>query len=471
MKNSIIKFVLLLSTGSAFAQQMPLSSQYYNNQFVTNPALTGTKEDVNAFLTHRSQWTGVAGAPQTSYLTVDGPIQAKNVGLGLNLNSDITDITSRIGAFVNYSYKLRLTDDDNNLFFGLAVGVINNRIDFSKVVVRDTQDPYLSMGTQSKTVFSADFGMAYKWKQLEIGAAVPQLFANKIKYESQNGKDASYKLERSYLGSVKYVIDIVKEKQITIYPLVMVRYYENSALQYDGNLVLDWKKVGWIGATYHSNNSIALSAGVRFKGLSVGYAYDLGISNVKSYIGGSSELLLGFSFGSHAPKDAGMAKEEEVTTTQKPADMAYEEALQALKTKADTNEAELQRIRAELAQMKTERIGNGKFDQDTTKKTPQPNITENVMRTSTTNSFVEENGSPVMGGFYIVIGSFNNKENANKFKNANLAKGHNKAQIIQNSQTKTYYVLGDKLEKQVDAETALMKFKEEYKDAWVLKLE
>ncbi|HRG39251.1 MAG TPA: PorP/SprF family type IX secretion system membrane protein [Bacteroidia bacterium] len=472
MKNSIIKFVLLLSTGTALAQQMPLSSQYYNNQFVTNPALTGTKEEVNAFLTHRSQWTGVAGAPQTSYLTVDGPIQAKNIGLGLNLNSDVTDIMSRIGAFVNYSYKLKINDDDNNLLFGLAVGVINNRIDFSKVVVRDTEDPYLSMGTQSRTIFSADFGMAYRWKKLEIGAAVPQLFANKIKYDSKDGKEASYKLERSYLGSVKYVIDIVKEKQITLYPLVMVRYYENSDIQYDGNLILDWKKIGWIGATYHSNNAVAISAGVRFKGLSVGYAYDLGISNVKSYVGGSSELLLGFSFGSHAPKDAGLAKEEEDgATPKKPSDLAYDEALQTLKTKADTNEAELQRIKAELAQMKTERIGNGRFDQDTTKKSHEPNLTENLMRTSTSHTFVEENGLAVMGGYYIVIGSFNNKENANKFKNANLIKGYNKTQIIQNAQTKTYYVLANRFDKQMDAETELVKFKMEYKDAWVLKLE
>lgn len=470
MKNSIIKFVLLLTTGSALAQQMPLSSQYYNNQFITNPALTGIKEDVNAFLTHRSQWTGVAGAPQTSYLTVDGPIQAKNIGLGLNLNSDVTDIMSRMGAFVNYSYRLKLNDDDNNLFFGVAVGVINNRIDFSKVVVRDAQDPYLSMGTQSKTTFSADFGMAYKWKALEIGAAVPQLFANKIKYDSKGGKDASYKLERSYQGSVKYVFDIVKEKQITVYPLIMVRYYENSAIQYDGNLVLDWKKIGWIGATYHSNNAVALSAGIRFKGLSVGYAYDLGISNVKSYVGGSSELLLGFTFGSHAPKDAGIETVETDATPKKPSDPAYEEALQTLKTKADTNEAELQRIKAELAQMKTERIGNGSFDKDTARK-HIPNLTENLMRTSTTNAFVDETGETILGGYYVVIGSFNNKENANKFKKSNVIKGYNKTQVAQNSKTKTYYVIANRSDNQKDAETELVKFKTEYKDAWVLKLE
>jgi type IX secretion system PorP/SprF family membrane protein len=459
MKNSIIKFVLLLSAGPAFAQQLPLSSQYYNNQFIINPAFTGTKENVNAFLTHRSQWTGVAGAPQTSYLTVDGPIAAKNIGLGLNLHADNTDILSRIGAFVDYSYKLKL-NDDNNLFFGLAIGMINTRIDFSKAVVRDKSDPVLSWGNQSKAVFSADFGIAYRFKKLEIGAAVPQLLGNKIKYANGDGKNTYYNLERSYQASLKYVFDIVKEKEITIYPLLMARYFENSTLQYDANLVIDWKRIGWVGATYHSNNAVAASLGLRFKGLSIGYAYDFGISNTTANIGSSSELLLGFTFGKVKE-----SPEEENTEIKKEKELMYDEVLQSVKMKADSNEAEVQRLKTELAQMKTEQL---KTD-GTTPRTI--NLTENLMRTSTSNTFVDEAGLAIMSGYYIIVGSFNNKENATKFKNSNLIKGYSKTQIIQNSVTKTFYVYTSKSDKQAEAEAELIKFKTEYNDAWVLKLE
>ncbi len=477
MKNSIIKFVLLLSAGPAIAQQLPLSSQYYTNQFVTNPALTGTKENVNAFLTHRSQWTGLTGAPQTSYLTVDGPIQAKNIGLGLNLYSDVTDITSRIGAFANYSYKLKLSDDNNNLYFGIALGIINNKIDFSRAVVRDKDDPNIPQsGSQNQSVFSSDFGIAWRWKKLEIGAAIPQFLGTKIKYNTVDGKTTTFNLERSYQASLKYVIDIVKEKEITVYPLLMARYYENSTFQYDANLVLDWKKIGWLGATYHSNNAVAVSAGVRYKGLSIGYAYDLGISSTKSYTGNSSELLLGFSFGKARDNSSSVAEEEAAKK-----DLAKEEVktpasneeLQALKTKADTNEIEIQRLKAELAQMKTERLASSTAlpDANNPNKAREINLTENLMRTSSSNSFVDESGLTIMGGYYIVIGSFNNKENATKFKNSNLIKGYNKTQIIQNSGTKTYYVYSGRFEKQPDAEAELAKYKVEYNDAWVLKLE
>src|ERR1035437_3930129 len=68
--------------GKVFAQQLPLSSQYYTNPFVMNPAYAGISENLNIFLTHRSQWTGLAGAPETSYLTIEGPIPTKNSSLG-----------------------------------------------------------------------------------------------------------------------------------------------------------------------------------------------------------------------------------------------------------------------------------------------------------------------------------------------------------------------------------------------------
>ncbi len=461
MKNSIIKFLLLLSAGPAIAQQVPLSSQYYNNQFITNPALTGTKQDVNAFLTHRSQWTGVSGAPQTSYLTVDGPIQAKNIGLGLNLNADNTDIISRMSAFVNYSYKVKIAED-NNLFFGVALGIINTKIDFSKAVVRDKNDPVLNWGNQSKAVFSADFGLAYQVKKFEIGVAVPQVFGNSIKYTNGDGKNTYYNLERSYQASLKYIFDVVKEKEITIYPLLMGRYFESSIFQYDANLVLDWKKVGWVAATYHSNNALAVSAGIRFKGLSVGYAYDFGITSTTSNIGPSSELLLGFSFG----KVKDTYAEEEARKTDG-TETNYDLELQNLKIKADTNDAEVKRLKAELDQMKTERL----MIRDSSSKTRSVNLTESLMRTSTSNTFVDENGLTIMGGYYVIIGSFNNKENATKFKQSNLIKGYNSTQIIQNGTTKTYYVYAIRFDKQAEAETNMVKYKTEYKDAWILKLE
>lgn len=452
MKKITITTAMILATGFAFAQQLPFSSQYYANMFVTNPAFTGTGETTNAFITHRSQWTGIAGAPQTSYLTVDGPIEAQNIGLGLKLYSDVTDITSRMGAFANYSYKLKI-NDDNNLFIGLSAGMLNNRIDFSKAVVRDTDDPFLFSQPQSKTVFSADLGLAYVWKKLEVGFCVPQLIGNKIKYKTTSGDDSYYNLERHYQGSLKYTFDVIKEKEITAYPLIMVKAAPGAPLQYDINAVVDWKKYGWVGITYHSNYAIAASIGLRYKNLAIGYAYDLGISQIKSYTGSSSEFLLRYTFGNNKPEAMPVVQTEEAST-----DSLTENLLRKLMAKTDTSQAEIERLKAELAKVKS----GGSHTQ---------NLTEQLMRVASHDDYQDENGAPISAGYYVVVGAFGTDINAGKFKSANLIKGYSNTMILQNKATKNFLVTVTRVDKKSDGLVEIDKFKIEYPDVWLLFLE
>ncbi|MCW3085619.1 MAG: hypothetical protein JWP12_2985 [Bacteroidetes bacterium] len=454
MRKLNITAAVFLLTVSAFAQQLPFSSQYYTNMFVTNPAFTGTTdENTHAFLTHRSQWVGIAGGPQTSYLTVDGPIQSRNIGLGLKLYSDVTDITSRMGAMANYSYKLKI-NDDMNLLFGVAAGILNNRIDFSKAIVRDTDDPFLFTQPQNKTVFTADFGLGYNWKRLQVGFCIPQLLGNNIQYKTTAGDNSYFNLARHYQGSIKYVFDVIKDKEITAYPLIMVRGVQGAPIQYDINGVLDWKKMGWVGVTYHSNDAVAASIGVRYKNLAVGYAYDFGIGKIRSYTGSTSEFLLSYTFGGNKHDEPVAAKEE-------PKDTLTQALLQRLKTDADSNKAQLDRMKAELTRLKN----GGNIGEKT------ESLTENLMRTASSNDFVDENGMGLTSGFYVVIGTFSSKENANKFKQANLIKGYNQTQTIQNHKTKVYYVYVLRADKQPDAEAEQSKFKTEYPDVWIQQLE
>ena len=352
-------FVLILpqycGTGKSFAQQLPFSSQYYTNPFVINPAYTGINENINVFVTHRSQWTGLAGAPQTSYFTVDGPVQAKNSSLGLKIYSDVTDIISRSGAFVNYSYKFKISDS-NNLYVGIACGVLNNKIDFSKALITDNDDPFLSQQSQNKTIFSADLGVVYIWKRLVLGFAVPQVLGNRIKYPILNGDNGYYNLNRHYQGSIKYTFDVSKEKHITAYPLIMFRSVKGAPFQYDINGVLDWKKIGWVGLTYHSNYAVAISGGVRYHNFCVGYAYDIGISKIRSYTGSTSEFLLGYTFGQTRKEldrfvQTEGTKTDSLTHVSKPDD--NQALLAQLKAISDTNRAEINRLKSELETAKT----------------------------------------------------------------------------------------------------------------------
>jgi type IX secretion system PorP/SprF family membrane protein len=340
--------------GGVFAQQLPFSSQYYTDQFVVNPAFTGTGENINAYLTHRSQWTGLAGAPQTSYVTVDGPLQQKNTGLGMKCFTDVTDIISRVGAFASYSYKLKI-NDSSHIYFGVSAGALGNKLDFSKAIIKDNNDPFLYSQSKSRTVFSADLGVAYVWKRLTVGFAVPQILGNNVKYPILNDNSSYYNFSRHYQGTVKYVFDVSKEKGITAYPLLMFRAVKGAPFQYDINGVVDWKKIGWVGLTYHSTYAFAFSGGVRYKNFIVGYAYDLGVSKIRSYIGTTSEFLLGYTFGERKKETKEFEKEESAHDSllfAKTNDTIQRAIAAQMKAMADSNQAQIAKLKEELAKAK-----------------------------------------------------------------------------------------------------------------------
>lgn len=450
MRKLIISSVLFSVTLFATAQQAPLNSHYFINKMLLNPAFTGNGENVNAFLTHRSQWTGVQGAPQTSYLTIDGPIGEKNIGLGLNVFTDNTDISSRTGANGNYSYKLDI-NPDNSLRFGLGVGMYDYKLDFSKAIYRDKSDPNLLQTTVHKTVFNADFGIAYNWKALEVGFAVPQLLGNKVNY-NENNSGISYKVARQYVTSAKYVFDVIKDKDITAYPLVVVRASKATPLQYDVNAILDWKKMGWFGVSYRSASAIGLNIGIRYKSLMIGYAYDLGLGKIKAYSGNTSEFLLGFTFGGK--------KVEEVPVQTGPtaaeldaASKASDEELAKLKAKNADNEAEIKKIKEELAAIKA-----------------NPPVAENI-KVGDHSNLEKENGASLDAGYFIVIGTFSSMDNAIMQKAYHITKGYSTAQVIQNKKTGLYQVYVEKVATKEAAMTELAKFKKDYPDAWINKVE
>jgi len=306
LKKSFLKGALLAigsfaATSQVEAQQIPFYSQYYVNPFIYNPAKTGAGDSWNAYAIRRDQWANFKGAPVTNAFTIDGPIQGKKAGLGLNIYSDKAGIINRTGAYANYSYRVDFSDV-NKLYFGLSAGVINNNIDFASI---DAKNPsqITSSGEfdPNKSTFDASAGFNYVYKNLEIGASVPQLFSNKISYAAAGSAKNFYSLNRHYLGALKYNFEV--NKSVNVYPLVLVRYAQGIPMQIDGNVVLDWKNRGWLAATYKSNFGYSVSLGLRYAGFTFGYAYDIVNPDISSYTGGGSEIIIGYAFGASKSED------------------------------------------------------------------------------------------------------------------------------------------------------------------------
>ncbi|MCW3083645.1 MAG: hypothetical protein JWP12_1011 [Bacteroidetes bacterium] len=504
MKKLVICTLFIFSVVLAKAQQIGMYSHYFYKPMVYNPAFTGTDDAVNAMLISRSQWTGFKGAPQLNLFTLDGNIN-KKVGLGLSLISDRKGLSNRMGGDLNYSYRLNI-NDDMHLLLGVSVGVIDQTMNYSQALVENTTDPTLFTETQRKTVLDASAGLAFIWKGLEFGAAVPQLPGNKIKYVDNTDVRAYYTQARHYMGTLKYKFYISKDKGISLAPMALVRFVPGAPMQYDGNLNFDWKDKFWIGATYKSDYAVGANAGIcLYKQLYVGYAYDFVIGDIGKYAGMTSEIMVNYKFGKNKKKEAPEETAAKETPKENP---VYEKRLDSLadeleqsQAKIAGNEQKIKMLNDKLNQQAQQQQNNSAVNNNTAANntntsgtnsvnqntSPDQNQNQNATAVSSnsnkvmdngvwivTNSvkdFKDENNQQPAKGYYVIAGTFVYQDFAQaEAKRLNNSGFRGSSRVY--SETKKYnYVF---ISRQVSKEEAIKKANDAkaagIKDAWILLL-
>lgn len=468
-----ITLLLVLACGFnliAEAQQIPFYTQYYRNAYIYNPAFAGTEEDVNVFLMHRAQWRDIEGSPVTSALSVDGPVKSDKIGLGFNLYNDVSNILERTGISTSYSYKVQLADE-HNLFFGLQIGVLDNRVNFSKALVNDANDPMLYNPGVRKISLDAGFGVGYRWNDLEAGVYVPQLPSTRVDFPGTVGDRSFYNLSRHYLGSLKYTFTVNEDKGMTVYPMILGRYIPGAPVQLDVNGVFDWENRGWVALSYKHDYAVAINLGIQLKeGLSVGYAYDYITKNIGAHSGASHEIVLGYRFGTGKKQ-----------STFVPQDDTQNLEIQELKEKTQENAKEINELREQLLKRLEEQKNNPvtpePTDSTTGDKTPAEEFESGTMNngkdfvTDSGFDFVDPDGNPVEKGMYVILGAFKNIDNAQKAIKEFKSRGYPETSYFFNTKLEFYEVYSNHPSTSEEAVEALMTARKEYPDAWILILE
>jgi len=303
-----------------FAQQVPMYSLYYYNQFIYNPALAGANANGSLYLLNRNQWTGIPEAPKTKLVTLEGRMKDPRVGLGFNAYNDVAGIFNKTAASVSYAYMIKI-NDKQNLRFGLSGGFFDNRINFANITVKQKNDQLVfTEAPQRQTTLDGSFGLAYNYEKLQVGVAIPHLFGNKINYLDKQKSLTEYTLARQFIVSAKYDLFEMTytasngntENLIRVTPLIFARITPNAPFQFDINIMSLYKERIWGAIMYRHTYGISASAGVKlFNQWSIGYAYDFPISmpsNAADFVGGTHEVMLGYTFGKKAADNSDLEK-------------------------------------------------------------------------------------------------------------------------------------------------------------------
>jgi type IX secretion system PorP/SprF family membrane protein len=493
--NSIMKRILILTAGwlmtagSVQAQQIPLYSQYFFNQFIYNPAQTGLSGSPQLYFIYRKQWVGFEGSPETRALTFDMPIAQNKAGIGAYLFSDVTNIFRKNGGYFSYAYHLNFKEK-HKLSIGLSAGLQENRIDFAKVFVKDQNDAIITNNIQRAVTVDGAAGINYSFKGLNIGFSY-----------IDTDKKMGYRLSRHYLGTFSYRFSMAGDK-FSITPLAVFRTSETFAFQFDAGANFMYKDFVWLGAMFRYNAAVAVAGGFRVhKLVSVGYSYDLSVNSLAGYNSGSHEVMLGFTFGKRGKAEDELKKELEekfkmqdslMNNLQKQIDSlanitdSMARITDSLDIRVDSLEnlaaqgklggatdnmspEQMEEFKKQLDQMKQQMADSLKTIEQ--KMMQLKNAESSSERTKIIpREDIEHVDGPPLGDYYLVVGSFKIKDNSFKFKKQLEEKGY-KIGIVYNKKRNWYYVY---MAQASDSKGGLEELynlreqkKDEFSDAWI----
>jgi len=288
----LLSMLFLLSFSKVSAQTEPMYSQYMFNMLNVNPAYAGSRSVPSLTSLFRKQWMGIRGAPQTSSISLDMPMNNDKIGIGIQLLDDRLGVERTTGAQLNYAYRVPVSNN-GILAMGIRVGLLNYRANYSQLFTIRPNDPAYYQNVNG-FLPAAGAGIYYMTDKFYVGASVPSLLQTKLNSDQQ----AEVKSKVSNLHFFATMGTVLKiSDDLNLKPSVLMKSVSGAPIQFDFNSNLWLQDRIAIGFSYRTGDAIMgmleyqLNEKLRF-----GYSYDYTISNLNPYNLGTHEAMIRYEF-------------------------------------------------------------------------------------------------------------------------------------------------------------------------------
>ena len=303
MKN-LYKYILVCAVmiwgNNVFAQTEPMYSQYMYNMLGVNPAYAGNREATSFNFFQRRQWVGLAGAPQTTSVSLDGAFNDNKLGWGVQAYDDKLGVERADGVNMMMATHIQVSDK-GTLAGGLSMGLMNYRIDLLNVQGRYTPSDPAFYSNFNKWLPAVGLGIYYNTDKFYAGFSVPNVLKSRLTaFDVMNS--GIQKVNSTHLFFTSgYVFDV--NEDVKIKPSTMIKAVGGAPIEADFNTNVWLKNVIGLGFSYRTGDAMVAMAEAQINNnLRVGYAYDITISPLKYYNNGSHELMFRYEFGNNNTK-------------------------------------------------------------------------------------------------------------------------------------------------------------------------
>ena len=304
-KSLLLILFLIFGIAAVNAQWDSNISQYWTMKNFYNPSFIAEKDALEASLAHRRQWVGIDGAPVTSVVSVNMPLEllGKRHGIGVLLNNDKLGLFSNTSFTVQYSYRF-VFKGSKALSVGLQGGMFNVDFDAGGIYIPEggAFDPSEIPSGGGEKVADGGLGVSWTTPDYYAGFSVSHLWNPSFSLDD----DYTSYIARTYYFTGGYNIKI-GSPLLELQPSV---FYKTDAIfhQVDLTARLNYKKFLNGGISWRKDDGFIFLLGVKIRNIEASYAYDLSTSEIGKASNGSHEIFIKYSMPLSKAKKRGTLK-------------------------------------------------------------------------------------------------------------------------------------------------------------------
>ncbi|MCG8411550.1 MAG: type IX secretion system membrane protein PorP/SprF [Bacteroidales bacterium] len=309
MKKIYILFILIIINFKIGFAQDSQFSQFYASPLYLSPSFTGSTDGDRITINYRNQWPALSKTFQSYLLSYDHFFPHLKSGLGLLMFREQAGMSALSTTNIGFSYAYKFAFRNGwRISPGLSFFYTQRNLDF------DELEFYDALISQTTTGSAADLTLE---KKVDVDASFSVLAYNKRIWAGFTW-DRMLKPNRSLTGKV-----FEEDFKFTIYGGTKIpifdRYNWASGQSISPSFIfktqggfsqldlgLYWYQMPLvIGVWYRgipvfkelrSSDAVAFLAGFKIDQFSIGYSYDLTISNLVGFTGGTHEISINYLF-------------------------------------------------------------------------------------------------------------------------------------------------------------------------------
>ena len=285
--------LLAQESNNTVALNIPVRNSLMFNRHLINPTFSFVREQHKyASIYNKREFVQFNDAPLTYLASYSGRF-GENVGAGLSLFQKSFGIFTSFGGVLNLAYNTRLRNE-NNLTFGLNLGVFNNGLE-TETIVANFQDPLLG-NVPNSLMLTINPGINFGTVFLDFGVSINNL----VLYNFESSTLETENPEQGIQGHIMYTGYISSRgffDDSKFSGLIRTEVRRNETI-FAGNAMLTIPKGLWVQVGYNTAFGGSGGLGINVtREIALEYNYEMAFGDVNPF-GPSHEITLAYRFKS-----------------------------------------------------------------------------------------------------------------------------------------------------------------------------